>query len=85
MNGTTNSTKPDTTRYATHLNVLFPPLVCVDVPALVGACKDAWYNQTLCQVNNSVVRLSMVQGEYHWHKHDKDDEFGCLSNLQLTY
>jgi len=75
MNGTTNSTKPDTTRYATHLNVLFPPLVCVDVPALVGACEDAWYNQTLCQVNNSVVRLGVMQGEYHWHKHDNDDEF----------
>jgi cupin domain len=75
MNGTTSNTKPDTTRYATHLNVLFPPLACVDVPALVGACKDAWYNQTLCQVNNSVVRLGVMQGEYHWHKRDNDDEF----------
>jgi hypothetical protein len=36
-------------------------------------------------VNNSVVRLGVVQGEYHWPKHDKDDEFACLSNLQLTY
>jgi mannose-6-phosphate isomerase-like protein (cupin superfamily) len=75
MNRTTSSTKPDTTRYATHLNVLFPPLARVDVPALVGACKNAWYNQTLCQVNNSVVRLGVMQGEYDWHKHDNDDEF----------
>ena len=43
MNGTTSSTKPDSTRYASRLSVLFPPLACVDVPALVGACKDAWY------------------------------------------
>ena len=61
--------------YATHLNVLYPPLQVVDVQALVDACTDRWYNQTLCSVNDSVVRLGVVQGEYHWHKHDEDDEF----------
>ncbi len=61
--------------YATHLDVKFPALTTVDVPALVKACADRWYNQTLCQVNDSVVRLGVVQGEYHWHKHDTDDEF----------
>jgi mannose-6-phosphate isomerase-like protein (cupin superfamily) len=61
--------------YATHLNVLFPALSLVDVPALVEACTDPWYNQTLCKVNDSVVRLGVMQGEYHWHKHDNDDEF----------
>jgi mannose-6-phosphate isomerase-like protein (cupin superfamily) len=61
--------------YATHLNVLFPALSRVDVPALVAACKDPWYNQTLCKVNDSVIRLGVMQGEYHWHKHDNDDEF----------
>jgi mannose-6-phosphate isomerase-like protein (cupin superfamily) len=61
--------------YATHLDVKFPALTTVDVPALVKACRDRWYNQTLCQVNDSVVRLGVVQGEYHWHKHDTDDEF----------
>jgi mannose-6-phosphate isomerase-like protein (cupin superfamily) len=38
-------------------------------------CTDQWYNQTLCRVNDSVVRLGVMQGEYHWHKHDADDEF----------
>jgi hypothetical protein len=61
--------------YATHLNILCPPLEVVDVPALVAACTDRWYNQTLCQVNDSVVRLGVMQGEYHWHKHDDLDEF----------
>ena len=61
--------------YATHLNVQFGPLERIDVPALVAACTDRWYNQTLCRVNESVVRLGVVQGEYHWHKHDQDDEF----------
>src|SRR3954466_12316574 len=68
---------PDATKYpyATHLNIQFPPLELVDVPALVAACKDQWYNQTLCKVNDSVVRLGIIQDEYHWHKHDADDEF----------
>jgi dTDP-4-dehydrorhamnose 3,5-epimerase-like enzyme len=61
--------------YATHLNILHQPLELVDVQALVEACSDQWYNQTLCQVNDSVVRLGVIQGEYHWHKHDNDDEF----------
>jgi mannose-6-phosphate isomerase-like protein (cupin superfamily) len=61
--------------YATHLDVKFPPLEVVDSPALIAACTDRWYNQTLCRVNDSVVRLGVMQGEYHWHKHEKDDEF----------
>lgn len=61
--------------YATYLNVLFQQLEQVDVPRLVGAVEDQWYNQTLTRVNDSVVRLGVMQGEYHWHKHDNDDEF----------
>src|SRR3954467_12312182 len=61
--------------YATYLDVKFPALSVVDVSALVAACTDRWYNQTLCKVNDSVIRLGVMQGEYHWHKHDKDDEF----------
>jgi mannose-6-phosphate isomerase-like protein (cupin superfamily) len=61
--------------YATHLDVRYPPLEVVDVTALVDAVRDQWYNQTLCKVNDSVVRLGVIQGEYHWHKHDDLDEF----------
>lgn len=61
--------------YATHLDIRYAPMAVVDVPALVAACTDRWYNQTLCKVNDSIVRLGVMQGEYHWHKHDNDDEF----------
>lgn len=61
--------------YATYLDVKFAPMSVVDVPGLIAACKDRWYNQTLCKVNDSVIRLGVMQGEYHWHKHDNDDEF----------
>jgi mannose-6-phosphate isomerase-like protein (cupin superfamily) len=61
--------------YATYVNIQFPALSVIDVPAMVEACTDRWYNQTLCKVNDSVIRLGVLQGEYHWHKHDSDDEF----------
>ena len=61
--------------YATFLDVKFAPLSVVDVPGLVAQVKDRWYNQTLCKVNDSVIRLGVMQGEYHGHKHDQDDEF----------
>src|SRR5687767_7438106 len=61
--------------YTTYLNVLHGPLEVVDVQALVDACTDRWWNQTLCKVNDSVVRLGIIEGEYHWHKHDDEDEF----------
>ena len=61
--------------YATFLDVAFPQLAVVDVPKLVREVSHPWYNQTLCKVNDSVVRLGVMQGEYHWHKHDRDDEF----------
>ncbi len=62
--------------YETHLDIRFAPLEVVDVPALVAGVRHPWYNQTLCQVNDAVIRLGVFQpGEYHWHKHDEDDEF----------
>src|SRR5213595_4144154 len=61
--------------YDTRLNILHDPLERIDMPSLVAACTHPWYNQTLCRVNGSVVRLGVVCGEYHWHKHDDDDEF----------
>ena len=71
---TVNSSS-DAFPYATHLNVLFPALEKVALDPLVAGVRDAWYNQTLVRVNDSVVRLGVMQGEYHWHQHGADDEF----------
>ncbi|MBI3504702.1 MAG: cupin domain-containing protein [Proteobacteria bacterium] len=47
----------------------------IDVDSLAAAVQDAWYNQTLTRVNDAVVRLGVMTGEYHWHHHEVDDEF----------
>jgi mannose-6-phosphate isomerase-like protein (cupin superfamily) len=69
--------------YETRLNILHQPLELIDEKALSDACEYKWYNQTLCKVNDSVVRLGVVEGEYHWHKHDQDDEFFYVVEGQL--
>ena len=71
---TTMSTAKDYP-YVTRLDVLCKPLEIIDEKTLSDACPHKWFNQTLCEVNGSVVRLAVVEGEYHWHKHDHDDEF----------
>lgn len=69
--------------YETRLHILYQPLEVIDEKALADASEYKWYNQTLCQVNDSVVRLGVIEGEYHWHKHDHDDEFFYVVEGQL--
>jgi mannose-6-phosphate isomerase-like protein (cupin superfamily) len=63
------------TRYRINTDVKFGPLELVDVHKLQAECTEKWFNQTLCQVNDCVVRVGILQGEFHWHKHDREDEF----------
>jgi mannose-6-phosphate isomerase-like protein (cupin superfamily) len=60
--------------YSIDTSVRYKPLEVIDVPAIVGECRDKWFNQTLSRVNDCVVRLGIVQGEFHWHHHDEEDE-----------
>ncbi len=55
--------------------VKFQSLEVIDVPAVIASCREQWQNKTLCRVNSSLVRLGVIQGEFHWHKHDDGDEF----------
>ena len=61
--------------YSINLDIKFGAQELIDVQALVDANKEEWYNQSLCRVNDLVVRLGILHGEFHWHKHDDEDEF----------
>lgn len=66
----------DTTpSYDIRLDTKFDPLQLIDVQRLIDESGETWYNQTLCQVNDCVVRLGIIHGDFHWHKHDEEDEF----------
>ena len=67
--------KPADFPYDTHLDILKGPLETIDLDEVAKSVTHPWFNQTLCQVNGSVVRVGIVKGEYHWHHHDDDDEF----------
>ena len=62
-------------KYNINLDVKYNHLELIDVPEIVRECNEKWFNWTLTQVNDSVVRIGIVEGEFHWHKHDNDDEF----------
>ncbi len=61
--------------YSIDTAIRFQPLEVVDIPAVVAECEGDWHNFTLCKVNDSLVRLGVIKGEFHWHKHDLEDEF----------
>jgi mannose-6-phosphate isomerase-like protein (cupin superfamily) len=69
--------------YETRLNILHEPLEVIDEKAVADTCTHKWFNQTLCQVNGSVVRMAVIEGQYHWHQHTKDDEFFYVIEGQL--
>jgi mannose-6-phosphate isomerase-like protein (cupin superfamily) len=69
--------------YVINLDNKFGYSTLIDIPELVRANQEQWYNQTLTQVNDSVVRLGILHGEFHWHKHDEEDEFFLVLDGEL--
>jgi mannose-6-phosphate isomerase-like protein (cupin superfamily) len=61
--------------YAITYAPMFEALQLMDVQAVIDQVQDPWYNQTLIGVGDVLVRLGVMQGEFHWHKHDEQDEF----------
>ena len=65
----------DQTPYSINLDEAFGPLKFIDVQEFADSVEEEWFNQTLVRVNDCVVRLGVMQGEFHWHHHDEEDEF----------
>ncbi|MFW9969632.1 MAG: cupin domain-containing protein [Candidatus Odinarchaeota archaeon] len=65
----------DYNKYSIDLEVKFKPLEIIDLSILISNCTKKWQNLSLCKVNDSVIRLAVVEGEFHWHKHENEDEF----------
>ncbi|HRK23094.1 MAG TPA: cupin domain-containing protein [Fimbriimonadaceae bacterium] len=71
------------TDYRIDLTVLHGHHEVIDIPGIVEAGGPPWWNKTLTQVNYSVVRLGVIEGEFHWHKHDREDEFFLVLSGRL--
>ncbi len=69
--------------YNQRMDIKYGHQTVIDVNEMVRECADKWFNQTLTKVNGSVVRIGIIEGEYHWHKHEEDDEFFFVLSGQL--
>jgi mannose-6-phosphate isomerase-like protein (cupin superfamily) len=69
--------------YDIHTDDKFGSLTLIDVGA-EAAAHEPWFNQTLTTVNDSVVRLGVLEGDFHWHKHDSEDEFFLVLDGELV-
>jgi mannose-6-phosphate isomerase-like protein (cupin superfamily) len=69
--------------YDIHTDIKFKPLELIDVAATAAAAPSKWWNQSLCLVNESVIRVGVFEGEFHWHKHDREDEFFFVMDGRL--
>jgi mannose-6-phosphate isomerase-like protein (cupin superfamily) len=69
--------------YDIHLDAKFGPLEVIDVAA-EAAAHEPWFNQTLASVNDAVVRLGVIEGDFHWHKHDDQDELFLVLEGRLV-
>src|SRR5689334_9109073 len=69
--------------YDIHTDDKFGSLTLIDVGA-EAAAHEPWFNQTLTTVNDSVVRLGVLEGDFHWHKHDEEDEFFLVVDGELV-
>jgi mannose-6-phosphate isomerase-like protein (cupin superfamily) len=70
--------------YDIDLGVKYGFLELIDTDAIARSTTSDWSNQTLCAVNDCVVRLGVVKGEFHWHKHDREDEFFLVLSGELS-
>lgn len=70
-------------KYVIQTDIKFGALEKIDIGAIEKACDYDWFNQTLCRVNDSLVRVGIFKGEFHWHRHDKEDEFFYVADGRL--
>jgi mannose-6-phosphate isomerase-like protein (cupin superfamily) len=68
--------------YDIRLDDKYGSLTLVDIPAEIAA-NEPWFNQTLTTVNDSVVRLGIIEGDFHWHSHAEEDEFFLVLDGEL--
>lgn len=47
----------------------------LNIDSLTKHIQDDWKNFVVSEINNHVVRLSVIQRDFHWHFHQNSDEY----------
>jgi mannose-6-phosphate isomerase-like protein (cupin superfamily) len=75
---------PPATDYVIQQDILAQPLEVFDVGTIRASTEHPWFNQTLARVNDSLLRLGLFEGAFHWHSHPDDDELFFVLSGELT-
>ncbi len=70
-------------KYDIRMAALFGGLEHIEIDAVARSSDHPWFNRTLCQVNDCLIRVGVFEGEFHWHSHDQEDEFFYVVQGQL--
>lgn len=62
-------------QYDINMQPVYEGLQKIAISDIKKLSDHPWFNRTLCCVNNSAVRIGVLQGEFHWHAHEQEDEF----------
>lgn len=61
--------------YDIQLKPIYSGLELISVPEASKLSDHHWFNRTLCEINDSYLRIGVFDGDFHWHKHEEEDEF----------
>ena len=70
-------------QYVINLDNKYGYSTVIDIRAIVAGCTDTWFNQTLTEVNDAVIRLGIIEGEFHFHAHEEEDKFFLVLEGQI--
>ncbi len=61
-------------RKSTEARKAIKMISVINLEEKIKQIKNPWSPIEVARVNEQVVRMALVKGEFHWHKHTNEDE-----------
>lgn len=70
-------------QYDINMTPVYRPLQKIRIAEVKTLSDHHWFNRTLCTANDSAIRIGVLTGEFHWHAHEREDEFFLVLEGEL--